>query len=218
MAKKIKKGTPKKRGFLERIRSLGRGAPEISSIKSSGESPKIYENISKKNNLQISSQTSAEIEKLKAQVEMLKDLRNADSDKMNNISEQIGSMRSLFFEKEKRLKRIETKSEKASDLVKTMNPKKVIMGFSRYEVRLNKLESKNELFRGMIDEIFSQMKDIRTTIKRFKDSEALIKLNKEVKNEITKIQKISNLAQSNLKKMQELYLDFERDFSNINKK
>ena len=139
-------------------------------------------------------------------------------DKMNNISEQIGSMRSLFFEKEKRLKRIETKSEKASDLVKTMNPKKVIMGFSRYEVRLNKLESKNELFRGMIDEIFSQMKDIRTTIKRFKDSEALIKLNKEVKNEITKIQKISNLAQSNLKKMQELYLDFERDFSNINKK
>ncbi len=149
---------------------------------------------------------------------MLKDLRNADSDKMNNISEQIGSMRSLFFEKEKRLKRIETKSEKASDLVKTMNPKKVIMGFSRYEVRLNKLESKNELFRGMIDEIFSQMKDIRTTIKRFKDSEALIKLNKEVKNEITKIQKISNLAQSNLKKMQELYLDFERDFSNINKK
>ena len=64
-----------------------------------------------------------------------------------------------------------------------MNPKKVIMGFSRYEVRLNKLESKNELFRGMIDEIFSQMKDIRTTIKRFKDSEALIKLNKEVKNE-----------------------------------
>ncbi len=160
------------------------------------------------------SKIQAVIEKLEAEVEILKDFRKADSDKINNISEQIGSLRSLFFEKEKKLKKIETEAEKASDLVKAMNPKKVVKGFARYDVRLDKIETKNESLRGMIDEIFSQMKDMRTTIKRFKDSEALVKLNKQVKGEITKIEKISNSVQANLKKMEDLYLNFERKFSN----
>ena len=149
---------------------------------------------------------------------MLKELREADSDKLNNTSEQIGSLRSLFFQKEKRLKKIESNAEKASDLVKAMNPKKVIKGFARYDVRLEKIEIKNESLRGMIDEIFSQMKDMRTTIKRFKDSEALVSLNKQVKGEITKIEKISSSVQANLKKMEDFYLNFERKSSNANKK
>jgi len=153
MVRKQKKEKAKKRGFIDVLKSLSRGTPEVPDINEK----KVKQPSTETKNQILPNQTisqEANIEKIKTELEMLKDFRNADENKINSISGQIGELRSLFFEKEKKIRKVEAKAEKASDLVQAMKPKKVMKGLARYDVRLTKIETKNESIKVMINEVF----------------------------------------------------------------
>src|SRR3989338_5440298 len=80
---------------------------------------------------------TADVEKLKAQFSTFYELQKASTERFSNITEQIGSLRSMMIERDKDSQKLEAKTTQAIDLVKTVQPDK-------FMVELRKMDSKIE--------------------------------------------------------------------------
>ena len=193
--------------------------PEETSSKSSEESP---EKKLTTPPVEVSPKASAdviklktEIEKLKAGQEAFKEIRTSFSERFTRTSEQIGELRSMILERDRTIQEVELKAVKSSDLVASVQPEKLMTEVQKQEVKIEALKANLEGNEAIMNRIMEELRETRKKVEFFRGVEEVIKLSEEVKSELIEIKKAEGRINTQTDKVQTIYSEMRTRIQDI---
>lgn len=148
-----------------------------------------------------------EIEKLKAGSEAFKEIRSSFSERFTRTSEQIGELRSMILERDRTIQEVELKAVKAADLVSSVQPEKLMTEVQKQEVKIEALKANLEGNESIMGRIMEELRETRKKIEFFRGIEEIIKLSEEVKTELIEIKKAEGRINTQTDKVQTIYAE-----------
>jgi len=109
----------------------------------------------------------AEIDKMKAQVEAVKEGKRIDEEKIQRVAEGVAEIRTMVYGREASVKEQEIKFEKVMDVMGRIEPDKILMDMGKRDkeignlgLRLSKLEETTKEFGEMLKRIETLLRNI----------------------------------------------------------
>ncbi len=158
---------------------------------------------------------NSEIERIKVSVEGFAEVRKSFTERFTSISEQIGELRNMIFERDKNIQEIELKAVKAYDLVDSVHPEKIMSEVQKQDAKSEALKANLEGNEAIMDRIMEELKDAKKKIEFFRGVEEIIKLSEEVKSELIEIKKIESKIALNTDKVETIYAEIRKKFQDI---
>lgn len=152
----------------------------------------------------------AEIDKMKAQLEAVKEGRKIDDDKIQRVVEGLAEVRTMVYGREASTKEQEIKMEKMIDLLSKLEPDKLLLEISRRDkemsnqaLRVNKLEETSKEFGEML-------KRIETLLRNIGSLEHVIKIGTEASEKLMEMQNMQRGVQKMSDKIQGMYAELSK--------
>lgn len=158
-----------------------------------------------------------EIESLKAQITSLKEIINRNNEKFSHINEEISEIRTIEIEHKKETHEIEIKTEKAVGLIAEMHPESILPEIKKQDAKLEAMKTKSERQDLLSNKIIDELKDIKIKISTFRSIDYILKLNKELHDEITSIKKIVSIVGIHNERVESIYTSFEKNIKSFEK-
>ncbi|MCX6817447.1 MAG: hypothetical protein NTU57_01165 [Candidatus Aenigmarchaeota archaeon] len=152
----------------------------------------------------------AEIDKMKAQLEAVKESRKIDDDKIQRVVEGLAEVRTMVYGREASTKEQEIKMEKMIDLLSKLEPEKLLLEIGRRDkeisnqaLRVNKLEETSKEFGEML-------KRIETLLRNIGSLEHVIKIGTEASEKLMEMQDMQRSVQKMSDKIQGMYAELSK--------
>lgn len=158
---------------------------------------------------------NTEIERMKVSIGGFQEVRKSFTERFNSISEQIGELRNMIFERDKNIQEIELKAVKAYDLVDSVHPEKIMSEVHKQDAKSEALKANLEGNEAIMDRIMEELKETKKKIEFFRGVEEIIKLSEEVKSELIEIKKIESKIALNTDKVETIYAEMRKKFQDI---
>jgi len=156
-----------------------------------------------------------EIERIKASVEAFQEVRKSFMERFERISEQIGELRSMIFDRDKNIQELELKAIKAYDLVETVHPEKIMISIQKQDAKSEALKANLEGNESIMDRVMEELKETKKKIDFFRGVDEIIKLSEEVKKELIEIKKIESRIFINTDKVETIYSEMRKKYQAI---
>ena len=149
----------------------------------------------------------AEVDRLKAQIEVGKQMRTVTEEKFQHLSEEIGELRSMLTEKDKQIGEFEAKTAKVYDMVDAVQPDKLMKAVQTLEASLAKTDAEGKSTRELTTNVTDELRDIREAISVFKNTEHLVKLNTDIGKQLANIEKVQGKIERQSNKVEDIFVE-----------
>ena len=156
-----------------------------------------------------------ELERLKAQFESFKEIRNAFNERFTMISEQLGEMRTMIMQKDKDISELEAKAMMVIDLVQTVQPDKFMVEIKKQDGKGEALKASIESVDAIVKRVLDELKDVRDKMAVFKGMDQVVKMNEEVKNELINIKRIEAVSMGHADKVETIFMEMQKRFKDL---
>ena len=156
-----------------------------------------------------------EIDRLKASVESFGEVRKSLSERMSRTSEQIGELRAMILERDRTIQEIELKAVKASDLVETVQPEKLMVELQKEDAKFEALKANLEGNEAIMDRVMEELRELRRKMDFFKGVEEIVKLSEEVKKELVEIKKVQATIHIDTDKVETIYAELRKKYQDV---
>ncbi len=158
-----------------------------------------------------------EFQKIQARLESTNNLVKATSERLSLINQQIGELRAMYLTSEKSIAKVSAASEKAVSIVEAVKPERVRFDVQKAEMKVEELNLKLASHEQFTENIMNEVKDLRRKAGTFIGTEALLKLNDEVKKDLLAAQQIAAKTRLHADKTEQLFITFNRQSANNEK-
>lgn len=165
----------------------------------------------------ISPELSVVLERIQTQINALNEVREANNERFSRVSEQIGEIRTMVVENEKGMHDIELKATTASDLVRDVQPETLSAEVKKVDSKVDIVKAAVEAGKSMNENIMDELKGIKSKMSIFQGTDAVLKLNEEIKKELINVQKIKMLTESHANKVEQVFIEIQKNFSDFQK-
>lgn len=158
---------------------------------------------------------ATEIDKIKASLDSFTEIRKATTEKMSSLSEQIGELRAMILDRDRTIQQLELKAIKASDLVESVQPDKLMSDMQKEDAKFEALKANLEGNEAIMDRIMDDLKEMRKKLEFFRGIEEIIKLSEEVKKELVDVKKVEATINTQSDKVGTIYTELRKKFQEI---
>jgi uncharacterized coiled-coil DUF342 family protein len=158
---------------------------------------------------------SADLSKLKAQMESFGELRKVFDEKFTHITETMGELRGMNIETNKDVQQIQVSAAKAVQMVEAVHPETLMSQVRKLEAKVEALKANIESNELRMDTILKELKELRTNLRSFSGIDKIVKLSQEVKEELINIKKVEGIAERHSDKIEGLYIEFQKRITAI---
>jgi DNA repair exonuclease SbcCD ATPase subunit len=152
----------------------------------------------------------ADIDKMKAQVEAVREGKKADEEKIQRVAEGVAEIRAMVYGREASVKDLEIRMEKTMDVLRRLEPEKIVMELGRRDkemgnqnLRLTKIEETTKEFGEML-------KKIETLLRNVGSLEHVINVSNEASEKLMVMENIQRSNQKMLDKIQGIYAELSK--------
>jgi len=154
-----------------------------------------------------------EIERLKAILSTSNEYKKANEERLTRISESIGELRSSMIEREKQVKDLEISALKSADLVKEVQPEKLMLEVKKTESKASVLQGKLESYDTLISNIIDEIKAIRKLTAEFEGTESIKEMNQEVRSELGEIKRRESKIEIESNKVTRIFEEIQKRYN-----
>ena len=158
------------------------------------------------------SRMGMEIQKLWAQVKTLREMMRMNDERFQRLSEGIGDVRQRSLALERNLSSLEMETRKAIDLVNAVQPQKLMGEVKKEDIKVTKLESRQETFKKFLDTLREEIKEIKSSISAFRGTEAVIKLSNEVRRDLKDMKRIQAVVSRDSEKVEDIFVQVQKRY------
>jgi chromosome segregation ATPase len=162
-------------------------------------------------------QLTADVEKLKAQFGTFYEINKASTERFSRINEQIGELRNMILDRDKESRVLEAKITQAIDMVQTVQPDKLMISVRKQDAKIEALRANIESNEIVIKNSMTEVRNIRNRMSMFTGVEQVMKLNEEVKGELTEVRKIDNNVKRHADKVDTIFSELQKTFNEFNR-
>jgi len=163
------------------------------------------------------SKIEVQLESLRAQIDVLRDLRVIMDEKFSRVNEEIGELRAMLVDEEKEGKEIHARAEAATSLIEAVQPEKLMGEVKKLELRLEQLRNVQDRFESVQARATDEIKEVKSKLAVFKGVDTIVQLNDEVKRELAEIKKTESDIMRHTDKAEYIFVDFQKKFVDIQK-
>ncbi len=161
--------------------------------------------------------SDVELTRVGAKLEALDSFTKALNERLSTLSQQIGELRAMNLNTEKSIIKATQEAEKTIDVVKAIKPEELRVDYQRIDMKVTQLSEKLESNKQFSDTLMNEVKDIRRKAGIFVGTDALLKLNDEVKKDLIEIQKIGSRVRANSEKSEQIFIGIKNEFAQTQK-
>lgn len=151
-----------------------------------------------------------EIDRLKAQIDAVKESRKVDDEKIQRIVEGLAEIRTLVYGREAAVKEQEIKFEKMMDIITKLEPEKLLLELGRRDKEINNLGMRITKLEETTKEMTEMLKRIETLLRDVGSLEHVIKISNEASQTLLSMQTIERNAQKMFDKIQGIYAELSK--------
>jgi chromosome segregation ATPase len=156
-----------------------------------------------------------EIDRIKASIESFGEVRKGLTERITRISEQIGELRAMILDRDKTIQQVELKAVKASDLVESVHPDKLMIELQKEDAKFEALKANLEGNEAIMEKIMEELKETRKKLTFFKGLDEVVKLGEEVRKELVEIKKVEASIHADTDKVATIYAELRKKFQDI---
>jgi len=149
------------------------------------------------------------IEKLQTEIDNFKDVREQNDERIRELTEKIGEIRSMFFQRESLIKETETKVKMLDDTVGEIDPKKYMKELEKRKEEMLEAQAKIEKLEVIEKDLTNNLNNIKQTMQNIKSVENLEKLLNEIKDNVTKSRELKDDIERISGKSERFYFEME---------
>ena len=153
-----------------------------------------------------------DIEKINARLELINSLITAFNERFSRINQQIGEIRAMSIANEKNLSISNLDAKKVVDIVKEVSPEKLRTDYQRLDFKISTFVQRMQTYKQYMDSIMEELKDLKRRANLFEGTDALLKLNEEVKKDLIQIQKVNAKVRMNADKSEQVFIELSKGF------
>src|SRR3989338_4603662 len=157
-------------------------------------------------------QMNADVDKLSAQFSSFYEMQKAATERFARINEQIGELRAMILERDRASQHLEAKATQAIDLVETIQPEKLTIEVRKSDARIEALKANLESNETIMGSVVNELKETRNRLAAFKGMEEVVKLNDEVKKELSHIRLIQSVVERHADKVDTVFAEMQKAF------
>jgi chromosome segregation ATPase len=151
-----------------------------------------------------------EVEKLRAIVDTLKTVKFDVDERIRELAEAIGEIRSLFFQRDAEIKEIGTKLERIEESVKDIKPEKMRKQLEERDRELNAVNAKLEKLEEMFKDLNQRLAKTEKILENIKSVENLKEIMEAVQEKLRKIEELKFSVERDAAKTERFYLESEK--------
>ncbi len=157
-----------------------------------------------------------DVEKLGAEFSALKETKTQSDERLQRIAEDVGELRSLFFQREEAFRDTQSTAEKLKSAVEELEPDKFLKALHKGESELMLAQSKIEKLERISEEAGKQAKDMRAVLENVKGIDNLRELLREINTKSSKVEEMHNAIERSTNKVEKLYVEVDRKLGEFN--
>lgn len=157
-------------------------------------------------------QLSADLDRLSAQFSSFYEMQKAATERFSRINEQIGELRAMLIERDRAAQHMEAKATQAIDLVETIQPEKLMIEVRKSDAKTEALKAGLESHEAVMNSVVAELKETRAKLTAFKGMEEVVKLNDEVKKELSQIKLIQSVVERHADKVDTIFAEMQKAF------
>jgi chromosome segregation ATPase len=157
-------------------------------------------------------QLGADLDKLKAQFSSFYEMQKASNERFSRINEQIGELRAMLIDRDRASQHMEAKASQAIDLVETIQPEKLMIEVRKSDAKVEALKASLESNEIVMNTIVTELKETRNKLAAFKGMEEVVKLNDEVKKELSQIKLVQSVVERHADKVDTVFAEMQKAF------
>ena len=158
---------------------------------------------------------TADVEKLKAQFTTFYEIQKTTTERFSMMNQQIGELRSMMIERDKSGQLLEAKATQAIDLVKTVQPDKLMIELRKCDSKIEALRANLESTENIINNVVNELKDVKNKINIFRGMEQVLNLNEEAKKELLDVKKMQAIVERHADKVETVFTEMQKKFSDF---
>jgi len=158
----------------------------------------------------------ADIEGLKVKLESFGEIRKATTERFAQVNELIGELRGMVMDVSKNVQRLEISATRAVDKVESVQPEMLLMEVRKVDAKVEALKANIESNEAMMNQLFEQIKGMRSTITAFRGMEQVVKVTEEIKGDIATLKKMEANVERHSDKVESIFMEFQKEFSEFN--
>jgi hypothetical protein len=156
-----------------------------------------------------------EIEKLKVKIDAMKESKEAADENIQNLSENIGEIRSLVMQTDANFKTSLSKIEKMDDEISDVRPREISKKFNEIKENFEKNELEMEKFKQKLSDTEEKLNQIHEMVKNIGGVENLSNLNKNVQEKLKDITEAIKYIQRVGTKTEKIFIDLSKGLDDL---
>lgn len=161
------------------------------------------------------------IEKLDAEVNALKEIKFHSDERIKELAESIGELRSLLFQRDASIKETEAKADKLEEIVSEIKPEKISEEFKKREAEIAETEARIEKLERMSKDLLEQIQRSQKILENIKSMENLMEVSKEIGAKLDKIDELRKGVERDAGKTERIFFEMDKrlaEFSTVKSK
>jgi DNA repair exonuclease SbcCD ATPase subunit len=156
-------------------------------------------------------------EKLEAKLETINANITGTQDRISRLSEEIGELRAMIIEREKKFTDIETEFEKIKGEVSVIRPQTISKNIESFETRLTKIDAQIEKNGLFITKLSEEIKEFRTRLKSIQSLENVAEVMKKVQEKAADVEQSKRHATRMAAKAEKMFLELDKRLPELEK-
>jgi len=154
----------------------------------------------------------AEVERMKAQIDALNEVRKIFNTQFMSLSERMGELRTLVTGLEKGMKDVHLSAQKAEELVEKVQPENIMREIKKQDAKIDGMRMKLDANETLFTKLTEELREIRKSISLFRGVETLDKMGKDMRADMLTLKKIEDNAKRHADKVETIYLEAQKKF------
>jgi len=151
------------------------------------------------------------LEKLDGKLEILEKSRDELTERMTQLAEEIGELRSMFLERERSFDKMKAQFEKVYEIVTELEPLKIRKEFEKKEAEILKLNARMEKVESLLKALREENTKFREFFEKIKSFENIVDIHSEIEKKLSAMNEVKKYVARMASKVESI-------FSEVNQK
>ena len=155
------------------------------------------------------------LERLLGRVEILENNRSEVNERITNLSERIGELRSSLVELDKNYSELIGKFDTIYDIAKELKPEKILKNLEKKEAEIEKNNAKIESIEDRLKILSGKFKDLSNAIEQIKGLKDVVSIADELNKKIKIVEDLKNKTEKNAGTVETLFYELKENLNKI---
>jgi len=147
------------------------------------------------------------VDRIDGKLELFKGMLDSFGERLSDMNERLGDTRRMVFDREKWASKLEGDFEKVSNIVKELDPEKIVLKFEKFKTDLDTQDASVSRLDELQKNTGERIKMIEDKLANIKGLENIMKAAEKVDKKIKEIEDTKNYSDKNAAKVEAMFLE-----------